>query len=137
MGQGVPGIYRLIVMLGRCHRLTVGKLGTFVFDKGVYLYTGSALGGLDVRVGRHLRQAKRLRWHIDYLLTVAPVVEVQALVTTDHVECEWARHALNYPTAVVPVLGFGATDCGCPAHLLFFGDTKPELPDGWVTLYQV
>ena len=41
--------------------ITVGKLGKFVFSKGIYIYTGSAKKNINHRLKRHLTRNKKLR----------------------------------------------------------------------------
>ncbi len=55
-----PGTYALLLKLDRWERITVGKLGTFDFPAGYYLYVGSALGpgGLQARLAHHQRGSK-------------------------------------------------------------------------------
>src|SRR3989338_9080093 len=72
----VKGSYVLILQLAETKRLTVGKLGTFAFPTGLYLYFGSALNGLRSRIQRHLRKHKKSHWHVDALTAQAAVVEV-------------------------------------------------------------
>jgi len=104
--------------------IAVGRLGTFTFPPGYYIYVGSAQGGIYSRVKRHLRREKRLRWHIDYLLEHAEVVEVWYAQGDESQECLWYRIAQEMPQAEIPALGFGSSDCRCPSHLLYF----PFLP---------
>ena len=105
----------------------MGRLGTFVFPVGWYFYAGSALRGLERRVGRHARREKPLRWHIDYLSQWAPVKEVWVTESAQQWECAWAHIAQNLPGSAVPVPSFGASDCHCPSHLLHYA-TQPLLP---------
>ena len=119
-----PGVYHLVLSLGREVTLRVGKLGRFTFPAGyysiscitvtpvmqemahrrhakhsarrsrrppvasccitlkqetLYVYTGSARGGLEARIARRRRREKRMRWHIDYLLREARIIEVAAI----------------------------------------------------------
>jgi Uri superfamily endonuclease len=110
--------YQLAIRLAAPVRLTVGRLGTFALPAGRYLYTGSARRNMDARIARHLRQNKRMRWHIDYLLALP---EASVLEVSRHPDEECA---LNRRTAgTVPVPGFGASDCraGCGSHLKYLG----------------
>ncbi len=88
---------------------------------GWYVYVGSAFGpgGLAARVGRHLRLRKTARWHVDYLPAAAEPVGVWT--STDPVSREhaWAAIFQSLPGASIPLPGFGASDCRCPAHLFF------------------
>lgn len=60
------GVYVLWLYLPQTSRITIGKLGDFSFDPGVYAYVGSAQRNLEQRVARHSRLEKKLHWHIDY-----------------------------------------------------------------------
>jgi Uri superfamily endonuclease len=110
--------------------VSVGKLGVFDFARGYYVYTGSALSGLEQRIAHHLKKKPRLRWHVDYLLA-APGTRVERWIqweTGRRAECALNRRFLRAEGALVPVSGFGSSDCtsGCPAHLLYF-KTKPDI----------
>ena len=120
-----PGTYILVLKLEHPLRLRIGALGKFEFPAGYYLYIGSALNGLERRLERHLRREKRLHWHIDYLREHAEVIEIWYSVSAQRLECRWAAVARTLPGARLPVPRFGASDCGCPAHLVYF----PTLPD--------
>ena len=87
------GTYVLAVTLGSDFDIEVGALGTLHFDRGLYCYVGSALGGLDSRVERHLRKEKVLKWHADYLTTKADHVEAYISYPDYIEECELARLA--------------------------------------------
>ncbi len=102
--------------------ISVGKLGTFGVRPGFYVYVGSALGpgGLAAGVGRHARQEKTLRWHVDYLRAVTDLVEVWFRPGRRRRECSWAERLAGMPGAGTPMPGFGASDCGCRSHLFCF-----------------
>lgn len=109
-----PVSYQLIIDVPAPLRLRIGKLGSFDFPVGRYIYTGSAKRGMEARLRRHLDRDKRLRWHIDYLLA-APAVRIVGIRRSKAEEC-----ALNQRTRGASiVLGFGASDClrGCGSHL--------------------
>jgi Uri superfamily endonuclease len=57
MAEAELGTYALLLKLDKQERITVGRLGTFGFPAGYYLYVGSALGpgGLRARLARHRR----------------------------------------------------------------------------------
>jgi Uri superfamily endonuclease len=144
------GTYLLLIGLDRSTALTVGRLGTFSFDKGWYAYAGSALGpgGLQARLARHARGQKRIHWHIDYLLGHARLVQSWQLACPIRLECEWAAALLRLSEARVAVRHFGASDCRCPGHLIYW-PSRPQddqiettlhsvAPDGcdlWLTVY--
>jgi len=125
------GAYCLLIRFRRRQRLRVGRLGVFDFPAGFYVYCGSALGGLAARLRRHVRKAKRLHWHIDYLLAspAARIVETRTYPSERRLECVLARAVLATPGARVAAPGFGSSDCraGCPAHLIYF-PRRPALP---------
>lgn len=112
------GSYVLLLRLKKRRCLTVGKLGAFEFPRGYYLYFGSAQGGLEGRIQRHLRADKKRHWHVDFLADVAPIVEASWVAGTERLECEWARTAVDLPDARVPAPGFGSSDCSCRTHLV-------------------
>ena len=101
----------------------VGALGTLEFSAETYAYVGSAFGpGGFSRVDRHRELARGDRdvrhWHVDYLLG-HPRTRLESVVTLpgEDRECEL--------TARLPgesISGFGASDCGCEAHLLAVTD---------------
>ena len=119
----VKGTYALVLALDKETIITVGKLTTFSFPAGYYLYVGSALGGLFSRVRRHIRGGGKLHWHIDYLRREAKAVEVWYLVSEERLECSWHQAAAGMPQAQVLVAGFGSTGCGCESHLTYFAST--------------
>ncbi|MCP4265694.1 MAG: DUF123 domain-containing protein, partial [Candidatus Brocadiaceae bacterium] len=57
------GIYALIIRLSKKKEIEIGRLGTFVFPKGYYVYTGSAQNGLEKRINRHYSSEKKFHWH--------------------------------------------------------------------------
>jgi Uri superfamily endonuclease len=116
-----PGTYQLYLRLDQPTTVEVGRLGTFDFPVGRYVYTGSALGGLEARVNRHLRSEKKLRWHIDHLLLHARITRVRTFPSSDRLECELNACVLLRRGARVPVTGFGSSDCRCASHLVYLG----------------
>lgn len=113
-----PTSYQLHIEIAAPIRCLVGRLGTFDFPAGRYVYTGSAQRHLEARITRHLADTKTLRWHIDYLLA-CPGVRVTGVTRSRRAECALNASARGH----VVVHGFGASDCraGCGAHLRFLG----------------
>ncbi len=117
------GVYALIIKAKHDTEVTAGSLGPVKLASGYYVYVGSALGpgGLKARISRHLNRSKKLKWHIDYLLShsSAEIVGVICAVTNKRYECRIVHELLKHG-AYAPVRKFGATDCRekCPAHLL-------------------
>lgn len=120
------GIYQLIIYLPSETIIEIGKLGRFQFKSGYYVYTGSAMGGLESRIARHQRQQKHLHWHIDYLLQHAQIIDIIRHPTTERLECHFNEKIMSLSECQIPVKGFGSSDCKCISHLLFF-DKKPEI----------
>jgi sugar fermentation stimulation protein A len=116
--EQIPGIYHLILHLPEQRLLRVGRLGRFSFPPGYYVYTGSAMNGLEQRLARHRRRRKKLRWHIDYLRRCAELADIVAVPTRRRIECARNRRALLLPGAMVIARGFGSSDCACPTHLV-------------------
>jgi endonuclease-3 len=118
------GIYTAILGLHPGREISVGSLGRIFFRRGYYSYTGSARGpgGLK-RVERHLQVLKgsshARRWHIDYLLPHASLVEVAITLTAQDLECQISRRIGEHLPSIP---GFGSTDCRCPGHLHFSAD---------------
>jgi Uri superfamily endonuclease len=119
-----PGVYLLLLHLPDPARLTVGRLGTFDFPTGDYVYTGSALSGLRPRLARHLRREKPSHWHIDYLRTVATVRSVGVLTTSERWECALHAQAMAALGGRVVAPGFGSSDCRCRSHLGYLGHER-------------
>jgi Uri superfamily endonuclease len=101
-------------------KIDIGKLGKINFSRGYYLYVGSALNGLEQRIKRHLRNQKKIYWHIDYLLQHAKIVDIYYKESERKEECKIAQIFDQY-FSLVP--GFGSSDCGCKSHL-FYGFKK-------------
>jgi Uri superfamily endonuclease len=121
------GTYCLIIGLPEKCRIRIGSLGAKEFEAGMYVYVGSALSGMEQRVGRHRSPSKKKRWHIDYLLAKAQVLSIIAIPSDKKsVECAIASLLTKCEGATVPVKGFGSSDCACGSHLLYLGDTDPE-----------
>ena len=108
--------YQLLIEVQQPVTLTIGKLGSFDFPAGDYIYTGSAKRNIEARIARHLAEDKKLRWHIDYLLnsTYASITKVERFAEA---ECEINQKTLG--ATLFP--RFGASDChaGCISHLKY------------------
>lgn len=99
----------------------MGRKGKFDFQKGFYGYVGSAISGLERRLGRHINQAKTPHWHIDYLLGRARILDIISAETTERKECALAQ---TLSLRLSAVAGFGCSDCKCPSHLFFCQDQE-------------
>ena len=114
------GSYALVLHLQEERRIRVGRLGSFSFPAGHYLYFGNAMNSLKGRVNRHLRADKKRRWHVDYLTAEAEIEEVWVAADGVRRECQWTSLALEHVGPETPVAGFGSSDCrGCISHLVY------------------
>lgn len=114
------GAYCLCITVDEDIDIEVGALGMMVFPRGLYVYIGSALKGLEARILRHVETSRGVRnvtrWHIDYLLR-EPEVHIESVhlrVTDERVECTLAGEVFSRGE---PVRGFGCSDCRCTSHL--------------------
>lgn len=125
-----PGTYVLVLRAPPAGRVRVGELGVMTLSGGWLAYVGSALGsgGLRARVGRHVSGRGTLHWHIDYLVRAVEVAEIWYSAGERRREEEWATALRSAPGAVLPLRGFGSSDCGCPGHLSRFLQ-RPRLAD--------
>lgn len=109
----------MLLQVDRDMEIAVGKLGLVKFNKGVYAYVGSALGGLEHRVTRHLQRKKHQFWHIDYL-TSSQQVKVSKVLFIDSEEKKECFLSMMIDTSlgvIVVKKGFGSSDCKCESHL--------------------
>ena len=119
----MKGTYVLIIENHADIEIEIGKIGCIEFKRGFYAYVGSALSGLEQRIGRHLRAPddnKKLHWHIDYFLASSGV-EIKEVVfaeTEERKECEIAEK-LHKEKGRDFIENFGCTDCSCKSHLFF------------------
>lgn len=114
-------MYIAVFYLAKARRISVGKLGRFVFRQGIYFYVGSAQRNLSARLERHSKSRKPLRWHIDYLSTKAEMLGAMTIAGPRRHECELAKKLSGMFELAVP--DFGVSDCRCGGHLFF----TPEL----------
>ncbi len=119
------GSYLLILHLEKEQTVPIGKLGPILFQRGFYVYVGSAMANLNSRMERHLRLRKRHHWHIDELRAATPFHSILPIRSSERLECEIA--------AALPAIsqwrveGFGSTDCSCPTHLFGFSENPLHL----------
>ena len=73
------GGYLLFLEFKEPETLAIGRLGEHAFPAGLYAYAGSALGGIEKRVGRHFSKSKKKRWHIDHLTDKAEPLDYIAI----------------------------------------------------------
>jgi Uri superfamily endonuclease len=115
------GTYILFMRLPFSMPMIIGGLGKIEFKEGYYAYVGSALGGLEQRLARHLRREKTLHWHIDYLLLRALVYDIMVIEGEEKRECQIASKLAEH---LPYVNGFGSSDCNCTSHLFYSTDSS-------------
>ena len=122
MVEAHPGTYTLLLRCALSRELQIGRLGQLTFRSGFYLYVGSAFGpgGIEARVGHHLKPVRRPHWHIDYLRQKAAAVEALPIRSSFAEECELA--AAMQRLLGPGILHFGCSDCDCPSHLFYSPD---------------
>jgi len=116
------GSYILLLHLETDSTIKVGRLGDIVFQKGWYLYAGSAKRNLKKRLARHMRKRKNLFWHIDYLREAADRCIPIPVRSSTPLECPMAKRLGEISDW--SVLAFGSSDCHCNTHL-FAMQTHP------------
>ena len=115
------GSYCLLVDCRKSQLVKIGKLRKIKFKKGYYLYVGSALKSIEKRVCRHLRDSKKIFWHIDYLLA-ADRVKIDSVYYVENnkkLECAISE---KIKVITIPVDGFGSSDCNCMSHLFYISE---------------
>ncbi|MGM5488472.1 MAG: GIY-YIG nuclease family protein [Nanobdellota archaeon] len=115
-------IYCLLITIKRPIMEKIGSLGIMPFNKGQYLYVGSAKNGLTQRVKRHLSKDKKRYWHIDYLLANPSVVLDKVFYDEGLEECAFAR-TVSKNAYLAP--RFGCSDCSCKSHLFRLTSKRP------------
>lgn len=112
------GVYIIISELPQNSVINIGSLGNIEFQKGFYVYVGSAKKGLMSRIKRHKGNVKKVYWHIDYFLKKARVIKDIAIITEEELECELSRRILSFSEGFIQ--DFGCSDCKCRSHLFYF-----------------
>ena len=111
----MKGSYLLQIRCLKTTTIQIGKLGRIKFEKGDYIYVGSAMNSLEKRIKRHYSKDKKLHWHIDYLTLNKnfKIISTYIKPSNQKQEC-LAAQSLNFLPAIA---NFGSTDCSCQSHL--------------------
>lgn len=119
-----PGTYALLLRCAGRARVSVGAIGSIDLEPGLYLYLGSAFGpgGLRARIGRHTSRQKTRRWHIDYVRARTSLAGAWYSTSPLPLEHVWAEAVLDIVVGRNPLRQFGASDCQCPSHFVYFPD---------------
>ena len=122
----MKGSYCLIVKVSEQTSVQVGSLGTINFRPGRYVYVGSALNGLEKRIGRHISvsrgENRKKHWHIDYLLS-SPHACIEGIYYRESCAREECMLSEKVSELGPGVSSFGCSDCGCRSHLYTISDT--------------
>jgi len=124
------GIYALLIY-AKEQDINIGALGVVHFSGGYYVYVGSAQRNLLKRIERHMRKDKRHRWHIDYLLDNAELIDVYAAELPKSCEervAMWLEKEYDY------VPRFGASDSHAKSHLFY--SVKENIWDDVISIIQ-
>ena len=121
--------YILIIKVTRNARIAVGRLEDTEFEKGLYLYIGSAKTGPDKRIARHRIKQKKLHWHIDYILSAEQTSVLEVWTKEANEECATARKFTTIPETEIVRNGIGSSDCKCLTHLYFFNGKLQRIRD--------
>ena len=122
------GSYFVLIFNKTETNINVGGLGGLKFQKGYYIYVGSAMNNqLLNRVPRHTKPSsmKKNHWHIDYLLSSESTMIEKLFLIPSLVkdECSLAETLSSYADGAV--LKFGSSDCSCDSHLFYFNQNNP------------
>ena len=121
----MKGCYCLIIYVRKYSKIKIGKLGYLEFRRGIYVYIGSAMNSLESRLNRHLRNDKKLHWHVDYLLKHENTKILKIIYNTDKkVECDISQYISGKTTSI---RDFGCSDCECESHLYYFKNRKEAI----------
>ena len=120
----MKGAYVLVIDLNRGLSFHLKSLGNLSFEKGTWLYIGSAMGigstNLENRIRRHFRSEKTIYWHIDHLLNSDSSIRLAVWSeSSSPKECEIARSIEKMENVSPGPRGFGSSDCKqkCRTHL--------------------
>lgn len=114
-------LYAVHLLITRCVNIKIGKLGTFNFKPGIYIYVGSAKRNLRARIERHLALHKNKHWHFDYLRPFGEVIKVETFNNPEG-ECQLCAKIVQKYNGEFPVARFGSSDCNCESHLIYFSN---------------
>lgn len=116
-------LYAIYLEISESKVIQIGKLGTFQFPAGTYIYVGSAKRNIKARINRHIKKVKPLRWHFDYLRLHGEILAVETFDNSLD-ECSTCQQIKRKYQAEEIIGGFGSSDCKCSAHLLYKGSLR-------------
>lgn len=103
--------------------IEIGKLGNYHFEKGIYIYVGSAKRNIISRIDRHKRVEKKKKWHFDFL---RPYGTITKIITYENrfSECGLLEKIRKEVGGSLPIKKFGSTDCRCFSHLIHYKNNE-------------
>lgn len=118
----MKGVYILILEITEDTKIKIGVLGEVIFTSGTYIYVGSGQKNVEKRITRHFRKDKKIKWHIDYLLSSSECKILEGVVypLSKKYECKISSLALKLGGE--PIKKFGSSDCRCISHLFKIKD---------------
>ena len=120
------GVYLLEIFLHKPKKIEVGALGLHTFPPGYYYYAGSAQKNLSARITRHYNVSKSAHWHVDYLLAEGHLQRHYTWPATKKGECRISEYLKDELDGKIIVDNFGASDCDCNSHLIYFSSPLKE-----------
>lgn len=120
------GVYLLKLRLDKNKEIKIGALGQKDFPTGYFFYAGTAQKNLKSRIKRHYSKEKKFHWHIDYLLKEAELINDYIFELPREGEC-FLVELMELNGGQVLVDGFGASDCSCRSHLIYFSFEKGDI----------
>lgn len=127
----LKGVYILLFRITNDFSKNVGSLGKTEFEKGNYVYVGSAQSSVLARLERHFAKRKKLHWHIDYLTTSTRIKgkrAIYSLTSSKDFECRLSKE-LSGLTFSKAIRSFGSSDCkhGCGSHLFMLESNETKV----------
>lgn len=121
-------LYAIYLKVPYEQEIEIGKLGSFLFQEGMYIYVGSAKRNITARIERHKKIEKKLKWHFDYL---RPFGQITRIITYDGAigECVLAEKIRKEVGGSFPVRKFGSSDCRCYSHLIYVSSKIKKATD--------
>jgi sugar fermentation stimulation protein A len=113
------GSYLLVLENENDFSKKIGRLGERRFQKGFYVYVGSALNGLSARIRRHQKMRKKIHWHLDYIVPSSMKIrKIYPIRRRERLEVSLAQRLTAIAGGYID--GFGASDTANPSHLFYF-----------------
>jgi len=113
------GAYLLVLYNPETNIFEIGALGRIRFQRGYYVYAGSAQKNLDQRIKRHRRKNKTIRWHIDYIIpSKMSIIKIYKIRIIVRKETELAEKMLMISDD--HIVAFGSGDSPVSSHLVYF-----------------